>query len=156
MNRSSLWLPDTFTRYKDIEMRSTRNLVDRLIAAQPHSTLKGIMMEYSDLSILKTETEVRHVRLEAEIAEIDRDINEDKGDIQNRDTISQLNEDLISKKNVYDELARDIEKYNSNLKTIDEKLTNQTVVEKRRIDRGWESEKECAKLKNEYSRLLNE
>jgi len=63
---------------------------------------------------------------------------------------------LISKKNVYDELARDIAKYNSNLKTIDEKLTNQTVVEKRRIDRGWEAEKECAKLKNEYSKLLNE
>lgn len=35
-------------------------------------------------------------------------------------------------------------------------MTNQTVVEKRRIDRGWEAEKECAKIKNEYSKLLNE
>jgi len=75
MNRSSLWLPDTFNRYKDIEMRSTSNLVDRLITAQPNSTLKGIMTEYSDLSILKTETEVRQIRLEAEIAEIDREIH---------------------------------------------------------------------------------
>jgi hypothetical protein len=31
--------------------------------------------EYSDLSILKTETEVRQIRLEAEIAEIDREIH---------------------------------------------------------------------------------
>jgi len=75
MNRSSLWLPDTFNRYKDIEMRSTSNLVDRLITAQPNSTLKGIMTEFSDLSILKTETEVRQIRLEAEIAEIDREIH---------------------------------------------------------------------------------
>jgi hypothetical protein len=33
------------------------------------------MTEYSDLSILKTETEVRQIRLEAEIAEIDREIH---------------------------------------------------------------------------------
>ena len=33
-NKSSLWLPDTFSRLKEIELMSTQHLVDRIIVEQ--------------------------------------------------------------------------------------------------------------------------
>lgn len=53
------------------------------------------------------------------------------------------------KKADYDKVGQEISEYSFNLKIIDEKLSSQTIVEKRRIDRGWEAEKESAKIKND-------
>jgi len=52
--------------------------------------------------------------------------------------------------------SREIAELNNNLQIIDEKLSNQTISEKRRNERSWECEKECLKFKNEYNKLLNE
>jgi len=42
-----------------------------------------------------------------------------------------------------------LEDINKKIETLDDKLSGQTILEKRRLERGFEAEKDFAKVKNE-------
>lgn len=67
---------------------------------------------------------------------------------------AQLRREVNDKRSELDNIDYEIEEIDRRLNTLDEKLSGQTVIEKRRVERGFEAEKEFSKIKNEYSKLI--
>jgi len=137
------------------------NLIDRLITAQPQTTLRGILQEYREMCVLEIENESRQLKLSADINDLNKEINDHLGQgslIGNfsNGNIYQLKE---NSKLIQAELLQLIEEISGqklNLRLVDDKLKNQTLIEKMRIDKGWEAENKCYQIKDDYNKLLIE
>eukprot|EP00341_Mesodinium_pulex_P004508 CAMPEP_0116919334 /NCGR_PEP_ID=MMETSP0467-20121206/20320_1 /TAXON_ID=283647 /ORGANISM="Mesodinium pulex, Strain SPMC105" /LENGTH=93 /DNA_ID=CAMNT_0004596885 /DNA_START=975 /DNA_END=1256 /DNA_ORIENTATION=+ len=91
------------------------------------------------------------MELEAELIDMEKQMRI----LANRNSdFSDLRREIDNKRLELQSLEDDLDQCERRLNMLDDKLSGQTVLEKRRLERGYEAEKDVAKMKNDYSKLL--
>lgn len=129
-----------------MEVRTLQSLMDRIITAIPLTTLKNVITEIYDLYVIKLEKEINKMEFETDLLEKEKQM---RANASRNCEFSDLRRLVDEKRHKLNNLEEELEDINRRINNLDDKLSGQTIIEKRRLERGFEAEKDYAKIKGE-------